>query len=89
VFTDSGGVQEETTALGIPCLTLRNNTERPITIEEGTNRLAGTTYESIVRAWQEMRENPPSGKIPRFWDGKAAERCVEAIRSALAPASSL
>jgi UDP-N-acetylglucosamine 2-epimerase (non-hydrolysing) len=89
VFTDSGGVQEETTALGVPCLTLRNNTERPITIDEGTNRLAGTTYQSIVSAWQEMKGNTPSGKIPRFWDGKAAERCVEAIRSALAPASSL
>ena len=87
VFTDSGGVQEETTALGVPCLTLRNNTERPITIQEGTNRLAGTTYESIVRAWHEMKKNMPTGKIPRFWDGKAADRCVEAIHSALAPAS--
>lgn len=88
VFTDSGGVQEETTALGIPCLTLRNNTERPITVDQGTNRLAGTTYESILRAWQEMKKNPPAGKIPQFWDGEAAQRCVEAIRTALAPASS-
>jgi len=86
VFTDSGGVQEETTALGIPCLTLRNNTERPITVEQGTNRLAGTTYESILRAWQQMRQSPPTGKVPQFWDGHAAERCVEAMRSAFAKA---
>jgi UDP-N-acetylglucosamine 2-epimerase (non-hydrolysing) len=83
VFTDSGGVQEETTALGIPCLTLRNNTERPITIEQGTNRLAGTSYETILRAWREMKLNPPAGKIPQFWDGHAAQRCVEAMRAAL------
>jgi UDP-N-acetylglucosamine 2-epimerase (non-hydrolysing) len=89
VFTDSGGVQEETTALGIPCLTLRNNTERPITIDQGTNRLAGTSYESIMRAWQEMKENPPKGRVPQFWDGNAAQRCIEAIHSvfAYAPAS--
>jgi UDP-N-acetylglucosamine 2-epimerase (non-hydrolysing) len=83
VLTDSGGIQEETTALGIPCLTLRNNTERPITIEEGTNRLAGTTYNCIVNTWQEFREQPKSGKIPKHWDGKAAERCVQSIRAAL------
>ena len=86
VFTDSGGVQEETTALGIPCLTLRNNTERPITVEQGTNRLAGTAYESILRAWQQMKQNPPTGKVPQFWDGHAAERCVEAMRGAFAKA---
>jgi UDP-N-acetylglucosamine 2-epimerase (non-hydrolysing) len=83
VFTDSGGIQEETTALGIPCLTLRNNTERPITIEEGTNRLAGTAYQSILNAWKALKESPKAGRIPKFWDGKAAERCVVAIRSAL------
>jgi len=83
VLTDSGGIQEETTALSIPCLTLRNNTERPITVEEGTNRLAGTSYESILSAWQALVKNPGSGKIPRFWDGKAAERCVRTIRVAL------
>lgn len=79
VFTDSGGVQEETTALSIPCLTLRNNTERPITIEQGTNRLAGTSYESIVKAWKDLKRNPPLGKVPPLWDGKAAFRCIEAI----------
>jgi UDP-N-acetylglucosamine 2-epimerase (non-hydrolysing) len=86
VLTDSGGVQEETTALGIPCLTLRANTERPITIDQGTNRLAGTSYATIMSAWQELKKNPPSGKAPQFWDGRAAERCVEAIRSAFMPA---
>jgi UDP-N-acetylglucosamine 2-epimerase (non-hydrolysing) len=84
VLTDSGGIQEETTALGIPCLTLRNNTERPVTIQEGTNRLAGTTYDSILKAWHDLKTNPPSGRVPRFWDGKAAERCVEAVGEALA-----
>jgi UDP-N-acetylglucosamine 2-epimerase (non-hydrolysing) len=79
VFTDSGGVQEETTALGIPCLTLRNNTERPITIQQGTNRLAGTSYESILTAWKDLQHNPPSGRIPPLWDGKAASRCIDAI----------
>jgi UDP-N-acetylglucosamine 2-epimerase (non-hydrolysing) len=83
VFTDSGGVQEETTALQIPCLTLRNNTERPVTIAEGTNRLAGTTKESILTAWRDLNARPQSGRIPDLWDGKAAERCVQAIRTAL------
>jgi UDP-N-acetylglucosamine 2-epimerase (non-hydrolysing) len=80
VLTDSGGIQEETTALGIPCLTLRENTERPITVEEGTNLLAGTTRESILKAWAEMRENPRQGRVPRYWDGQAAERCRQALR---------
>ena len=83
VLTDSGGIQEETTALHVPCLTLRNNTERPITIELGTNRLAGTTYDSILDAWQALQGSPNAGKIPQFWDGKAAERSVEAIRADL------
>ena len=79
VLTDSGGIQEETTALGIPCLTLRNNTERPTTLEQGTNRLAGTTRESILRAWKDLPTTSGFGIIPKFWDGTAAERCVEAI----------
>jgi UDP-N-acetylglucosamine 2-epimerase (non-hydrolysing) len=83
VLTDSGGIQEETTALQVPCLTLRNNTERPITVTEGTNRLAGNSYDSIMDAWQEVKKNPRQGRIPEFWDGKAAERCIEAIRKAL------
>jgi UDP-N-acetylglucosamine 2-epimerase (non-hydrolysing) len=83
VFTDSGGVQEETTALGIPCLTLRNNTERPVTINEGTNRLAGTTSDSILAAWRDLNANPIQGRVPKLWDGKAAERGVQAIYKAL------
>ena len=78
VMTDSGGLQEETTALGIPCLTLRENTERPITITEGTNRLVGTSKEKILSAAYELLEGRlPERKCPEFWDGKTAERCVE------------
>lgn len=83
VFTDSGGIQEETTALGISCLTLRNNTERPVTISEGTNRLAGTTCESILDAWRDLKANPVQGRVPNLWDGKAAERSVQAIYNAI------
>jgi UDP-N-acetylglucosamine 2-epimerase (non-hydrolysing) len=80
VLTDSGGIQEETTALGIPCLTLRSNTERPATIEEGTNILAGTTQESILQAWEQMVANPKTGRIPKYWDGAAAGRCLDALK---------
>jgi len=79
VFTDSGGVQEETTALGVPCLTLRNNTERPVTIEEGTNLLGGTQKSTILAAWEQMRLHPKAGRIPAYWDGKAAGRCRQAL----------
>jgi UDP-N-acetylglucosamine 2-epimerase (non-hydrolysing) len=81
VLTDSGGIQEETTALGIACLTLRDNTERPITIELGTNRLAGTRKNTILKAWQEMKDDPKIGRIPPLWDGQAAIRSVQALRS--------
>lgn len=80
VLTDSGGIQEESTVLGVPCLTLRDNTERPVTIECGTNRLAGTTKDSILRAWCEQRKAPKTGVIPPLWDGEAGGRCREAIR---------
>jgi UDP-N-acetylglucosamine 2-epimerase (non-hydrolysing) len=79
VLTDSGGIQEETTALGVPCLTLRNNTERPVTIEEGTNILAGTTPESILQAWEHMNANPKAGRVPKYWEGAAVGRCLVAI----------
>lgn len=79
VLTDSGGVQEETTALGIPCLTLRDNTERPVTITEGTNVLAGTARESILAAWSGFLTRPKTGRIPHLWDGRAAGRCRDAI----------
>jgi UDP-N-acetylglucosamine 2-epimerase (non-hydrolysing) len=85
VLTDSGGIQEETTALGILCLTLRENTERPITISQGTNVLAGTSKESILRAWREQQDRPKTGAIPELWDGCAAERCVDAIAAFLHP----
>src|SRR5579863_10255427 len=81
VLTDSGGIQEETTALGVPCLTLRDNTERPVTIEEGTNVLAGTHKASILDAWNQMKRTPKAGRIPTYWDGSAAARCVEVLRA--------
>lgn len=78
VLTDSGGLQEETTALKIPCLTLRENTERPITVEMGSNRLAGTSSLSILEAFQKiMDDNREDYRVPPLWDGKAAERIWE------------
>jgi UDP-N-acetylglucosamine 2-epimerase (non-hydrolysing) len=77
VLTDSGGVQEETTVLGVPCVTLRENTERPVTITEGTNRLAGTEPEAIRKAIEEALASPASGRVPRYWDGRAAERIAD------------
>jgi len=75
VLTDSGGLQEETTALGVPCVTIRENTERPITIKMGTNILAGTKKESILKAFEEAVARPKNQfKVPPKWDGKAAER---------------
>ena len=84
VLTDSGGIQEETTILGVPCLTLRENTERPITIEVGTNRLVGQSPERIIAAYREVRRDGVSNTgTPPLWDGGAAGRIVEAIRKAL------
>lgn len=80
VLTDSGGIQEETTVLGTTCLTLRNNTERPVTVEEGTNILAGTTTRSILAAWADAKQNRRRGSMPAFWDGTAAARCRCAMR---------
>ncbi len=80
VLTDSGGMQEETTALGIPCLTLRENTERPITITEGTNILAGTTASTILAAYESFQTSGGKrGRIPELWDGKAAERILTVL----------
>lgn len=75
VMTDSGGLQEETTALGVPCLTLRENTERPVTVEEGTNVLVGTHPDKICAAFASLGEGK-AGRRPALWDGKAAERIV-------------
>lgn len=80
VLTDSGGLQEETTALGIPCLTLRDNTERPITIEAGTNVLAGTSAPAILAAYESFKSSGgKKGRIPELWDGKAAERILTVL----------
>ena len=80
VLTDSGGIQEETTALGIPCLTLRTTTERPVTVTHGTNRIVGTDAEKISTAWRELASGRwPTGRLPELWDGKAASRIVKTI----------
>lgn len=84
VLTDSGGLQEETTALGVPCVTLRENTERPITLTEGTNVLAGIASEDVVRvATQSLSRGSAIGRRPALWDGRAAERIVEVLSSEL------
>ena len=81
VLTDSGGIQEETTALGIPCITLRENTERPITVTEGTNTLVGSDRDALLCEVDTVLQGQgKSGRIPKFWDGKAAERIVSVIR---------
>jgi UDP-N-acetylglucosamine 2-epimerase (non-hydrolysing) len=77
VLTDSGGIQEETTALGVPCLTLRENTERPATVEHGSNQIVGTDADLILAASRSILQTPARrfGR-PRLWDGNAAPRIV-------------
>jgi UDP-N-acetylglucosamine 2-epimerase (non-hydrolysing) len=82
VLTDSGGVQEETTALGVPCLTLRDNTERPITVGEGTNVVVGRDPRRIVAVCREVLANPPVPRRPELWDGHAGGRIADVIASA-------
>lgn len=82
VLTDSGGVQEETTALGVPCLTLRENTERPITVSEGTNTVVGTNAAEVLRHVKQIAAGPHTSKgrrRPALWDGRAAARIVDAL----------
>jgi UDP-N-acetylglucosamine 2-epimerase (non-hydrolysing) len=80
VLTDSGGIQEETTALGTPCITLRNNTERPITVDEGTNTIAGNDPARILAAYDTLLAGAgKSGRIPHYWDGRAAERIAAIV----------
>ncbi|TPQ29589.1 non-hydrolyzing UDP-N-acetylglucosamine 2-epimerase [Methylomonas koyamae] len=80
VLTDSGGLQEETTALGVPCITLRENTERPITVTEGTNTIVGSDPIKIMMCVDDiMATGGKSGRVPEYWDGRAAVRIVEEI----------
>ncbi len=80
VLTDSGGIQEETTALGVPCITLRNNTERPITVDEGTNTIAGQDSQTILAIFNDVMANGgKGGRIPQFWDGRASNRIADII----------
>jgi UDP-N-acetylglucosamine 2-epimerase (non-hydrolysing) len=83
VLTDSGGLQEESTALGIPCLTLRENTERPITVTEGTNRVVGTRTADIVDGWRAALGSNGPVRVPPLWDGRAAERIAAVFSSFL------
>ncbi len=79
VLTDSGGVQEETTVLGVPCLTLRENTERPVTTTEGTNRVVGVDPDAIIAGWRVAHGQKWSGRRPEGWDGHAADRIAEVL----------
>jgi len=85
VLTDSGGIQEETTVLGVPCLTLRFNTERPVTLTQGTNQLVGNDCGKILAAAGKILDgDAPSGRVPDLWDGGAAERITEILKDRLA-----
>ncbi len=84
VLTDSGGIQEETTYLGIPCITMRENTERPITVEVGTNVLVGTDTQRIIAEAEKVLDGKAkNGQIPELWDGHAAERIVKILHEVL------
>jgi len=81
VFTDSGGVQEETTVLGVPCLTFRENTERPITVTEGTNRIVGTDSARVAAALDDVLKSDGRGqhRVPELWDGRSADRILQVL----------
>lgn len=82
VLTDSGGIQEETTALGVPCITLRENTERPITVSQGTNTVVGTDVDAILQCYEEvMTSGGKIGRVPQLWDGESAQRIVKVINA--------
>lgn len=84
LLTDSGGIQEETTYLGIPCITMRENTERPVTVDVGTNILVGTDTERIIQEVKNILDGKgKKGQIPELWDGRAAERIVEILEKSL------
>jgi UDP-N-acetylglucosamine 2-epimerase (non-hydrolysing) len=82
VLTDSGGLQEETTVLGVPCLTLRTTTERPVTVAEGTNELVGVEPSAVDAAIRRVLASPPPARRPALWDGRAAGRIVDALAAA-------
>jgi UDP-N-acetylglucosamine 2-epimerase (non-hydrolysing) len=80
VLTDSGGIQEETTILKVPCLTLRENTERPATVQVGSNRLVGTEPDRIITAWHDIAAGRwPAPGTPELWDGSAADRITTVL----------
>ncbi len=80
VLTDSGGIQEETTVLGVPCITMRKSTERPVTVEQGTNVLVSTDKSKIIESAHKLINGyNPKGRIPKLWDGKAAQRIVNIL----------
>ncbi len=83
VITDSGGIQEETTCLGVPCVTVRENTERPVTVTCGTNVIAGTKSEGIRKAIREQANRSPDNRVPNKWDGRAASRIVDVLTTKL------
>jgi UDP-N-acetylglucosamine 2-epimerase (non-hydrolysing) len=87
VVTDSGGIQEETTVLGIPCITMRTSTERPITITEGTNRLAGVDPPVVVRAALDALSSNATPRRPELWDGRTAPRIVDILLRNMDPPS--
>src|SRR5205823_5705570 len=80
VLTDSGGVQEETTFLSVPCLTMRENTERPVTVTEGTNRLVGLDPDRIIdEGLRSLKSSAPKGRVPALWDGHASVRILDVL----------
>ena len=87
VLTDSGGIQEETTILGVPCLTLRENTERPATITHGTNQIVGTDPARVIDAWRRAEAGAIEHRVPPLWDGQAARRIVDVLRQLRMPAA--
>lgn len=81
IFTDSGGIQEESTVLGVPCLTIRENTERPVTMTQGTNQLVGADPETLIQAVRSILDGKPvEGRIPEKWDGHTAPRILAVLR---------
>jgi UDP-N-acetylglucosamine 2-epimerase (non-hydrolysing) len=84
ILTDSGGLQEESTALGIPCLTLRENTERPVTVTDGTNRIVGTRTADIIDGVTRALASNRTARLPDLWDGHAAERIATVLATFLA-----